>query len=131
MAKFTAPDLSNATPEFLIDEMAKLSAMENQIKKLRNLYKEAYYARAGINKEEMAVGVPDVRQGEMFIASTTRSMPRRFDSKALKETNPEVWEAFAVDGDQLTTRFELKQGVENIVVNDLLTQLKQELDLDD
>jgi hypothetical protein len=131
--KFIAPDLSNATPTMLLDEMGKLSVMENQIKKLRAVYKEAFYARAGINKEEMEVGDPGaiINEGEIFKATTIRTMPKRFDSTALKETNPEVWEAFTKEGDQLTTRFVLKEGVENVEVNSLLEQMKRELDLDD
>lgn len=129
-AKFEAPDLSNATPEFLVDEMAKLSLVENYAKKMRAFYKEALYARANIVKEALDVGVTTTTTGEKFYADTVRTCPMRMDTTALKDDKPEIYEQYLKEGDQLTTRFRLKEGVENPIVNDLINQIKAELDLD-
>lgn len=129
MAKREAPDLSNATPEMLIDEMAKLSIMENHIKFMRGVYKTAYYARAGINVEEMLNGETKDGKGEMFAATTTRSDPNRVDTTLLKEEYPDVAEKVTRSKPQLTTRFTLKEGVTNPKVESLLEQMKMELDL--
>lgn len=130
--RFIAPDLSNATPSMLLDEMGKLSMVENATKKLRAFYKEAYYARTGIRIEEMELGDQGARvnDGEIFRATTTRTMPMRLDQTRLKEEKPDIYNEYLKQGDQLTTRFELKEGVENPIVNDLMNQIKAELDLD-
>jgi hypothetical protein len=141
--KFVAPDLSNATPTMLADEMGKLSIMESQIKKLRGVYKEAYYARIGVkgdpaegyyyteDGEEKPFPTAGVmRQGEIFIATTGISHPEKFDQKAFAEAHPEEFAAWKRSKPQLTTRFTLNEGVTNPVVNDLLEQMKKELDLD-
>lgn len=140
-SRFVAPDLSNATPTMLLDEMGKLSLMESQIKKLRAFYKEAYYARTGIRFDEASQGyeyegkpfptiAPVVNQGEIFQASTSISFPERVSTSLLKEKYPDIAAECTVESVQLTTRFTLLEGVVNPVVNDLLEQMKQELDLD-
>lgn len=145
--RFVAPDLSNATPTSLLDEMAALSMIENQAKKLRAFYKEAYYARVGIKEltngeysHEALEGdaiverpFPDsgvTKEGENFIATTTLSRPQRISTTLLKEKHPEIAEECTVPGVQLTTRFTLREGVVNPIVNDLIAQMKKELDLD-
>jgi len=130
MAKFQAPDLSNATPEFLCDEMGKLSVVENYVKKLRGVYKEAFLARIGIKADEMLNGQTIDNSGEVFHAMTTRSDPVRIDQEKLKGEYPDVYIACLKSKPQLITRFSLKEGATNPIVNDLLTQMKQELDLD-
>lgn len=130
-SKFTPPDLSNATPEMLADEMGKLSVVENYVKKLRGFYKAAYLARKGISDPAEFIPESEVSQaGEIFIATTTRSDPERVDLTVLREKYPEIAEECLRSKPQLTTRFTLKEGVNNPIVNDLLTQMKQELDLD-
>lgn len=142
--KFVAPDLSNATPTSILDEMGALSIMENQIKKLRAFYKEAYYARVGIKaskdgifletEDKGTISFPEVdgfiKEGETFTATTTRSHPERISTELLKEKYPTQAFECTIQGDQLTTRFTLREGVVNPVVNDLLEQMKKELDLD-
>jgi len=131
MAKrFVAPDLSNATPTMLLDEMGKLSILENYTKKLRAVYKEAYYARQGINLDDFATGQEVAYEGETFVATTSRSDPERIDTTKLKEEYPDIAAACLSSKGQLTTRFSLKEGVTNPIVNDLLAQMKAELDLD-
>ncbi len=132
-SKFVAPNLDNATPEFLLDEMGKLSIMESQVKRLRAFYKEAYYARTGIKLDNFTLGGSntEVREGDTFIATTSRSDPNRVNVSLLKEKYPEIAAEVTESKGQLTTRFSLKEGVVNPIVNDLIAQMKAELDLDD
>lgn len=129
--KFEAPDLSNATPEMLIDEMGKLSVLESYVKKLRGYYKEAYYAQKGIKVEDLINGEAiEGIGGDLFNCQTVRSDPSRFDQTAFAADYPDKFEEYKRSKPQLTTRFTLKQGVVNPMVNDLLEQMKRELDLD-
>lgn len=128
--KFQAPDLSNATPMMLVDEMAKLSLIENYAKALRKFYREALYARVGYNVEDFANGEARDYSGEKFTATTTRSDPGRVSTTLLKEKYPEIADECTVHTGQLATRFSLNGGVTNPVVSDLLEQMKKELDLD-
>lgn len=138
-SKFVAPDLSNATPSMLLDEMGKLSVMEGQIKKLRAFYKEAYYARMGIKLDGQIPLYGDdlfpqvegvTSEGELFKATTTVSFPSRVSTTLLKEKYPDIAAECTVEGAQFTTRFSLLEGACNPVVNDLLEQMRKELDLD-
>lgn len=139
-SKFVAPNLDNATPTMILDEMGKLSIMEGQIKKLRAFYKEAYYARMGICESLDGGYIYDdkpfptlegvVKDGETFIATTTISFPERFDQKTFAEAEPALFAEYKKSGSQLTTRFSLAAGVINPVVNDLIEQMKKELDLE-
>ncbi len=130
-ASFVAPNLDNAIPEFLLDEMGKLSIMESQVKRLRAFYKEAYYARTGISLEDFSPQHTVARTGDTFIATTTRSDPNRVNVSLLNEKYPEIAAEVTESKGQLTTRFSLKEGVVNPIVNDLIAQMKAELDLDD
>lgn len=129
--KFIAPNLDNATPTSILDEMGTLSLMESQIKKLRGFYKEAYYARTGIKLDDPNFPAEGItKEGEIFIATTTKTSPERVSTTLVREKYPEVANECTVSLPQLTTRFVLREGVTNPVVNDLLEQLKKELDLD-
>lgn len=129
--KFVAPDLSNATPGMLADEMGKLSIMESQIKKLRAVYKESFYAKTGIKVEEMLNGeAKTISDGELFDITVTRSDPKRVSTTKLRELYPSIAEECETATPQLTARPSLKEGVNNPIVNDLLEQMKKELDLD-
>lgn len=139
-SQFVAPNLDNATPTMILDEMGKLSIMEGQIKKLRAFYKEAYYARMGIEETidggymhddaPITVLKPVVKSGETFIATTSISYPERFDQTAFAIDHADLFAAYKKSKAQLTTRFALAAGVINPVVNDLIEQMKKELDLE-
>lgn len=130
-SKFTPPDLSNATPEFLADEIGKLSLVENYVKKLRKVYREALYAKLDYVPEEFLNGEQRMQQGDTtFMLVTSRSDPQRIDVEKLKAEYPDVAEKCSVSKPQLTSRPSLKEGVVNPIVNDLLEQMKKELDLD-
>lgn len=128
--KFEPPNLENATPEMLIDEMGKLSIVESYVKKLRGYYKQAYYARQGIILDDMANGELKEGQGDLFVASTTRSDPERFDQTRFAADHPKLFEEYKVEKGQLTTRFTLKEGANKPFAQDLLELMKQELDLE-
>lgn len=128
--KFEPPNLENATPEMLVDEMGKLSVVESYVKKLRGFYKEAYYARQGIKAEDMLSGESKPGSGDTFTCSTARSDPRRFDQTQFSEDYPDLFEQYKKEKPQLTTRFTLKDGVDKPIVEDLLEQMKRELDLE-
>lgn len=128
--KFEPPNLENATPEMLIDEMGKLSVLESYVKKLRGYYKEAYYARKEIICDNMVNGEAIAGQGDLFICATTRSDPERFDQTSFAADHPKLFEEYKVSKGQLTTRFSLKEGAEKPLVEDLLAQMKRELDLE-
>lgn len=129
-SKFKPPDLSNATPEMLVDEMGKLSVLENYVKKLRKFYREALYARVGYVAEEFLNGEARMQNGETFVGTTSRSDPERISTKLLQENYPDIAVECTVSAPQLMTRFTLKEGVTNPIVNDLLEQMKKELDLE-
>lgn len=128
--KFEVPDLSNATPTMLVDEMAKLSLIENYAKALRKFYREALYARVDYKVEDFANGEARDYSGEKFTATTTRSDPARLDTTRLKEEEPEIAAKYTTSKGQLATRFTLNGGITNPIVSDLLEQMKKELDLD-
>lgn len=126
--KFEYPNLENATPEMLADEMGKYSMMESYVKKMRAYYKEAYYAKMGIDpKAEMTGAI--TMSGDTFVAETSQHASSIVDQEKVKLVDD--WFAkFGKTNLVTTTRFTLKQGVDNPVVNDLVDQLKKELDLD-
>lgn len=128
--KFEAPNLANATPEMLVDEMGKLSMVENYAKKMRAFYKEALYARKDIKVEEFLNGQEVQSVGETFVATTSRSDPNRVNVKRLQAEDPETAAKYTESNAQLTTRFSLKEGVVNPIVSSLMDQIKSELDLD-
>ena len=125
-----APDLSNATPEFLIDEYAKMKLVENQAKFLAKVYKEALYGRTGVNVDNYLNGQATSQAGETFLLTITRSDPNRIDTTKLKEEYPDIAEACTVSKGQLTARPTLKEGATNPKVESLLQQMLQELDLE-
>jgi hypothetical protein len=130
MAKYDYKIPDQATPEFLIDEMAKMSMCENYAKKARNILKEAYYARTGIKLDDFINGEEVSKAGEMFIATTVRSDPVRVDTTKLKEEYPDIASKVSTSKGQLATRFSLREGVVNPKVESLIDQIKAELDLD-
>lgn len=78
--KYKLPDLTNATPAFLIDEIGKLAEASNHAKKLSKMYKEALTAR-----------LPDYReteefQGDTFKLRRNKYTMERLDNDKAKET---------------------------------------------
>jgi len=127
--KFEAPNLSNATDSFLADELGKLSIIENYAKKLRGFYKDALYARKGINTLE-AVAPVEI-PGEIFVIQVSQYPSSRLDTTAFKEDHPELYEKYLKKTDITRSLPLLKQGATNPIVGALIDQLKAELNLDD
>lgn len=127
--KVQMPDLTNATPTMLVDEMGKLSVLESYVKKLRAYYKDAYYQKVGIESKELGK-MPEPLAGEVFTATTSQSEPQRVNVTLLKEKYPEIAAECTGGSVVTTTRFTLNEGVVNPVVNDLLQQMLKELDLE-
>ena len=131
-AKWVAPNLANATPEFIIDELGNLSAMESQIKKMRAFYKEALLSRLDVKIDDStAVKEWGPFEGETFSMTITQTSPNRVSTTLLKELHPEIADECMTSKPQLTARAALKDGATNPVVNSLLQQLKDELGLNE
>lgn len=80
--KFRMPDLSNATPGFLVDELGEVREKIAELKKLEGFYKEALLARS---HEVHSV------EGETFVAGLTDRSQQRLDTAGLKEEFGEQW----------------------------------------
>lgn len=130
-AKRQMPDLSNATQEMLIDELGKMSLVENEAKALRKYYKEALCAKLGIDpsKDILPVVVPGDTIFDMDISQYPSS---RLDQAKIKETFDQDWiDKYSKNGIVTTFRPKLKDGVNKPIVNELIDRMKQELDLED
>ncbi len=79
---FRMPDLSNATPTFLVDELGGVREQIKELQKLEGFYKEALQARSG--------GKTTI-EGETFVALLTDQTQQRIDTKGLKEEFGEEW----------------------------------------
>jgi hypothetical protein len=129
-SKYKMPDLRNATDAFIVDELAKLSIVENYAKKLRAYYKETLYSRRGINPLAENIATTDTI-GEMFVATTKQYPSTRVSADKVKEAHPDDWETlYGTTINILTTTFALKAGVDNPDMNALLEEIKRELELD-
>jgi hypothetical protein len=127
--KFEAPNLANATPQFLVDEMGKLSIAENYAKKMRKFYKEALFARVGIDAS--AEVAPQQHTGERYIASVQQSNTRRLNQQLLQEKYPEIFEECKTDSRVTTTRFSGVPGTQQDEAIKVLEAIYAELGLDD
>jgi hypothetical protein len=76
------PDLSNATPEFLADELGKIRRVMKEAKQQEGFYKTALAARM-----EPGVAV----NGEVYRAGLTMQQQERLDTEAIKRDMPADW----------------------------------------
>lgn len=67
--KFVPPNLENATAGHIVDELAKIRAMSNWLKKMGDLYKEALRAR--LPHVEVDSGLNDGRTIQVPVLNTT------------------------------------------------------------
>lgn len=77
------PNLSNATPEFLVDE---LGAVRNQIKELKKregFFKQALEARLEPDQAEVA--------GEVYTATITLTVSERLDTASIRDEMSPEW----------------------------------------
>lgn len=133
MAKYEAPDLSNATPTHLIDESARLSIIENWAKWMRKVYKEALYARLNLDPalplNEQSV---DSRQvGESFVGNIGQHSSNRFDLERFKADHPTLYAQYLKSSVITALRFDLREGAVKPAVASLIANLRKELELDD
>lgn len=132
MAKYRVPDLSNATPASLVNEIAKLRTMQNYIKAMEKVHKEALFNLIG-GKDALLADDGKLAHTlkwdtEFCLASFDVTSPQRLDVTSLKNTRPEIYEAFLVSRPQITMRTPLKGSHEDVY--DWVQSLVKELDLD-
>lgn len=130
-AKRQMPDLSNATQEMIVDELGRLSLIENEAKALRKYYKEALYARLGLDPEKV---IPDqvIVGDSIFDADISQYDDTRLDQTRIKEKHDQDW----IDKWSRTKAItkvtpKLKAGINKPIVNELIARMKAELDLED
>lgn len=117
--KFNLPDLSNATPSMLIDEIGKMSAMSNYLKKSIDVYKEALYARTGKTEQHI--------EGERYQGEIKKSQRVAVDQTAVKEKYPmENFPELYSTTEVFSLRCSSPQDPE---LDAWLKQLREELDL--
>ena len=82
-AKQKMPDLSNATPTFLADELGGVREQIKKFKKLEGYYKEAMLAR--LEQGQTTV------EGEKYLQTIVEVEQMRFDTAGAKEKYGEDW----------------------------------------
>lgn len=94
MAKFQVPNLENATPGFLIDQLAQIRAKKNLLKKLEDIFMTALKSRTSDDDWRNPI------QGDMFQAERQSYGKHAVDQTAVKEfaENPQVRAALAAIG---------------------------------
>ncbi len=80
--KFQAPDLANATPTYLVDELGSIREQLANLKKMEGFLKEALLARSD---GKIAI------EGEIFVAAITDRSQQRLDTAGLKEEFGPEW----------------------------------------
>lgn len=77
----TIPNLENATPGFLIDEIERIRTEASRLKFLENVYKQALDAR--VSPEQRAGNA--LIEGSVSLGSYTQQTQERIDPDAVKE----------------------------------------------
>lgn len=81
--KVRMPNLANATPGFIVDELGAVRKKLSKLKKLEGFYKEALRARLKKNQR--------VVEGEKFSATITKSARTSLNTDAVKEEMGAGW----------------------------------------
>lgn len=76
----TVPNLENATPGYLVDEIAKMRVQASRLKFLDGIYKNALQAR--INEQQLEG--KEVITGEQFIGSFKQMTQERIDTEVVR-----------------------------------------------
>lgn len=82
MAKYTAPNLENTTPEFLIDEIGRLRSEQKRLAFLEGVYKEALEARC---TTEQRTGIAFI-QGTIYLGNRTKQEQYRISAEKVQDT---------------------------------------------
>ena len=83
MSKLEMPNLANATPSFLIDEMGRLRAEIKKLEQMEGYYKEALKAQWPEGEKS--------HEGENYLAERLYVVQSRLDSAKIKEDMDEDW----------------------------------------
>jgi hypothetical protein len=137
--KFQAPNLENATPSMLIDELAKLSIIQNYAKKLRDVYKTALFARLNFDpkkplKGQLELNVEDLKhaeKGEKFIGTIEQYGQDRFDTAAFKADHPDLYAKYCKASTITKVTYDLNAPNVFPELAKLMAEIKAELDLED
>ena len=125
--RFKIPE--NATPEFLIDEMARLSIVVNYAKKQRKMFREALFARVGVNPEH---NVPvQSHLGETYVMNITQSPTSRFNTSKFKDDHPDLYNEYLTTSNITYARPQPQPGKLKDDAEDLVLKLYAELGLDE
>lgn len=81
MAKHTVPNLENATPSFLLDEIAKMRIEMSRLKFLDGVYKQAMEARA----DESSLKDGGIIEGASFIGTRKKMSQERISPDKVRE----------------------------------------------
>lgn len=107
--RFKAPDLSNATPEFLVDEIGYLRDQKKQIEKAEGFYKEALTSRLTEGEREVT--------GETYVATLNSQTQERLSSEPVRAFIERLQKA---DGQQLMVTLEEAQSWFKTITFDVL-----------
>ncbi len=137
--KYAAPNLENSTPEMLIDESAKLSVIENYVKKLRKTYKEALHARLNYDPKKPLRGQFETldaegryhHRGEDFIGTIEQYGQDRFDTTTFRADHPDLYAKYCKASTISKITFDLVPENKYPDATKLMELLKAELGLDD
>ena len=77
----TIPNLENATPGFLVDEIAKIRVEAARLKFLEGVYKQALEARVSPEQKKGTA----IIEGTYAVASYRHQLQERIDTDAVKE----------------------------------------------
>lgn len=102
MEKRKVPDLSNATPSFLIDEIGKIRDQNKENKFYEGIYRKALDAR--LAKDQLIV------EGDAFIGNFSTSVTERLDLDAVRSIlTPEQLKQCTAASDIVTLRIAKKE----------------------
>ncbi len=77
----TIPNLENATPGFLVDEIGKIRVEAARLKFLEGVYKQALEARVSSTQKNGDA----IIEGDSYVASYRNQTQERIDSESVKE----------------------------------------------
>lgn len=129
MPKYDVQIPEQATVEYLVDESARMSIIENYAKKARKMLRERLFAAQGINPE-VEVKTQSI-MGETFVGNVEQYSQSRLDTERLKNEEPEIYAKYLKSSNITKMTF----AVVNVTVNEgydkLMRNLRDELGLDD
>lgn len=124
-AKFEVPTLGpNVTPEMIVEELGRLSAIRSYEKKMTKFYQEAFYAR--VNGKE-AAQQHGPYEGDNWRAVVSSHERTAFNQSLHAQEKPECHAEYVMPSTVFTMRMEHKTDIE---FNSMVDSLRKELELD-